>query len=136
MGTLGMSNGVVLDVEAQLVLASVLGFAVLAVCSHRIDAFFWFISGIIVQSREDASKYEVNDFYYGINLIQSVVLVLQLWLVLLYNNTLLELEQTTSAIQQAVFAVTILYYLIRVFDLLVPGVWQMWLKDAFWARVV
>ena len=134
MGTLGMSNGVVLDVEAQLVLASVLGFAVLAVCSHRIDAFFWFISGIIVQSREDASKYEVNDFYYGINLIQSVVLVLQLWLVLLYNNTLLELEHTTSAIQQAVFAVTILYYFIRVFDLLVPGVWQMWLKDAFWAR--
>lgn len=132
MGSLGLSNGVVLDVEAQLILASVLGFAVLAVCSYRIESFFWFISGFVKKNSDETTAFET--FNRGLHFIQLVVLVLQFWLVLLYNNTLLELAYTTSAIQQAVFAVTILYYVVRFLQLVLPNLWQNNLMQGMWKQ--
>lgn len=130
MGSLGLSNGVVLDIEAQLILASVLGFAVLAVCSYRIDSFFWFISGVVKKHSAEIDTFE--KFHRGLYLIQVVVLVLQFWLVLLYNNTLLELAYTTSAIQEAVFVVTILYYVLRFLQLVLPTAVQNSFMEGIW----
>jgi hypothetical protein len=127
VGNIGMSHGVVLEIETQLVLACTLGFAVLEVCSYRLEAYFFYIFDVLIeqtaaqptaqptaQPSEQDLKDEKNTYFSGIYFIRSVVLVLQLWLLVLYNSTVTEMGYTDSVPERVVFVLTTLYFSIQV----------------------
>jgi len=127
VGNIGMSHGVVLEIETQLVLACTLGFAVLEVCSYRLEAYFFYIFDVLIeqtaeqptaqpteQPSEQDLKDEKNTYFSGIYFIRSVVLVLQLWLLVLYNSTVTEMGYTDSQPERVVFVLTTLYFSIQV----------------------
>ena len=116
VGNIGMSHGVVLEIETQLVLACTLGFAVLEVCSYRLEAYYFFIFDILLKDGSTTEGFldEKETYYTGIYFIRSVVLVLQSWLLVLYNNTVAEMGYTYSAPERVVFALTTLYLLLQV----------------------
>ncbi len=112
MGNIGMSRGVVLEVEAQLVLACTLGFAVLEVCSYRLEAYFRYMFGISAMPPDSAD--DETTYYKGVCFIRFVVLALQLWLLVLYNNTVTEMGYAYSISERSVFALTMLYWSLQV----------------------
>jgi hypothetical protein len=116
VGNIGMSHGVVLEIETQLVLACTLGFAVLEVCSYRLEAYYFFIFDILLKDGSTTEGFldEKETYYTGIYFIRSVVLVLQAWLLILYNNTVAEMGYTYSAPERVVFALTTLYFILQV----------------------
>jgi hypothetical protein len=124
VGNIGMSHGVVLEIETQLVLACTLGFAVLEVCSYRLEAYYFYIFDILLAKTSSPDFTEEKETYYtGIYFIRSVVLVLQAWLLVLYNNTVTEIGYTYSVPERVVFALTTLYFLIQV----LIHLYQIWL---------
>ena len=114
-GNIGMSHGVVLEIETQLVLACTLGFAVLEVCSYRLQAYYFYIFDVLLKSSTDTDVTDDKETYYtGIYFIRSVVLVLQSWLLVLYNSTVTEMGYTYSVPERVVFALTTLYFSLQV----------------------
>jgi hypothetical protein len=123
VGNIGMSHGVVLEIETQLVLACTLGFAVLEVCSYRLEAYFFYIFDVLIEQTAERTteqttgqdlKDEKETYFRGIYFIRSVVLVLQLWLLVLYNSTVTEMGYTDSVPERVVFVLTTLYFSIQV----------------------
>lgn len=124
VGNIGMSHGVVLEIETQLVLACTLGFAVLEVCSYRLEAYFFYIFDIILKySSDDAYLTGKETYFKGIYFIRSVVLGLQLWLLLLYNSTVTEMGYKDSAPERVVFVLTMIYFSLQV----LIHLYQIWL---------
>jgi hypothetical protein len=123
VGNIGMSHGVVLEIETQLVLACTLGFAVLEVCSYRLEAYYFYIFDVLIEQTAERNaepkteqdlKDEKETYFFGIYFIRSVVLVLQLWLLGLYNSTVTEMGYNHSVPERVVFVLTTLYFSIQV----------------------
>jgi hypothetical protein len=98
MGSLGLARGISPEAEAQLVLGCTLGFALLEVCSNRLRAYYNFMFG---QMQKNIQRYpqgqtsveEINHAHYqGTHLIRFVILCLQLYLLVIYNNTIVHLD--------------------------------------------
>ena len=124
VGNIGMSHGVVLEIETQLVLACTLGFAVLEVCSYRLEAYFFYIFDIILKDSSGGDFLTEKETYFkGIYFIRSVVLGLQLWLLLLYNSTVTEMGYKDSAPERVVFVLTMIYFSLQV----LIHLYQIWL---------
>jgi hypothetical protein len=98
MGSLGLARGIFPEVEAQLVLGCTLGFALLEVCSNRMRSYYNFMFGQMQkfeQENEEAKKSveEIKTAYFrGTHLIRFVILCLQLYLLVIYNNTIAHLD--------------------------------------------
>ena len=101
MGSLGLARGIIPEAEAQLVLGCTLGFALLEVCSNRLRTYYNFMFGQMQknldQDPEDkANKTSVEEiqlaYYRGTHLIRLVILCLQLYLLVIYNNTIVHLD--------------------------------------------
>jgi hypothetical protein len=90
MGSLGLARGIIPEVEAQLVLGCTLGFALLEVCSNRLRAYYNFMFG---QTQKLGNDADIQLAYFrGTHLIRFVILCLQLYLLVIYNNTIAHLD--------------------------------------------
>lgn len=121
MGSLGLSRGVIPEVQVQLIMGCTLGFALLEVCSHRLRAYFSFMFGQLLgfydiqENDKDTVKKEVyttgTSYFWGVTFIRFVILCLQLWLLILYNNTIMHLQLESSLLQQVLYVLFIVYWL-------------------------
>lgn len=113
IGSLGVLRGVIPEVDVQLILACTVGFALLEVCSNRLQAFKIFIHTIITDSSTDTDAYTSEKSIYtnGVNFICFVVLWLKLWLIVLYYNTTLHQELIYTPLQRLVSALFFLYWI-------------------------
>lgn len=112
IGSLGVLRGVIPEVDVQLILACTVGFALLEVCSNRLQAFKIFIHTIITDIiGDDEYKVEKSIYTTGVNFICFVVLWLKLWLIVLYYNTTLHQELIYTPLQRLVSALFFLYWI-------------------------
>lgn len=168
MGNLGLTRGVVLEIEAQFVLACVLGFAVLEVASYRLEAYCIYLFSVALDTCKNWAEHDkqmkiereklngVNfgdtenhliaqqqdpitsklketlgeahkDFFTGVCFIRFVILLLQFWILVLYDATISEIGYTYSDCERAVFVLVVIYFTIQVLLLwtrLFSGVFQ------------
>ena len=142
MGNLGLTRGVVLEIEAQFVLACVLGFAVLEVASYRLEAYCIYLFSVAVYNsknpppqvmiqdtniRTEKIQEAHKDFFTGVCFIRFVILLLQFWILVLYDATISEIGYTYSDCERAVFVLVVIYFTIQVLLLwtrLFSGVFQ------------
>lgn len=112
IGSLGLSRGIIPEVQVQLILGCTLGFALLEVCSHRLQAYFNFMFGQLLEFEVGSSEIMKtgNSYMVGVRFIRFVILVLQLWLLVLYNSTIMHLELQSSVLQRVLYALFILYW--------------------------
>jgi hypothetical protein len=98
MGSLGLARAIIPEAEAQLVLGCTLGFALLETCSNRLRAYYNFMFGQMQKytrqhPQDKTSVDEIGKAYYqGTHLIRLVILCLQLYLLVIYNNTVVHLD--------------------------------------------
>jgi hypothetical protein len=112
IGSLGLSRGIIPEVQVQLILGCTLGFALLEVCSHRLQAYFNFMFGQLLNF-EVSSPDIMNtgtSYMLGVRFIRFVILCLQLWLLVLYNSIIVDLELQSSTLQRVLYALFILYW--------------------------
>ena len=112
IGSLGLSRGIIPEVQVQLILGCTLGFALLEVCSHRLQAYFNFMFGQLLNF-ETSSLDIMNtgtSYMLGVRFIRFVILCLQLWLLVLYNSVIMDLELQSSTLQRVLYALFILYW--------------------------
>lgn len=112
IGSLGLSRGIIPEVQVQLILGCTLGFALLEVCSHRLQAYFNFMFGQLLNFEADTLDIKTTGRSYmlGVRFIRFVILCLQLWLLVLYNSTIMHLELQSSVLQRVLYALFILYW--------------------------
>lgn len=112
LGSLGLSRGIIPEVQVQLILGCTLGFALLEVCSHRLQAYFNFMFGQLLDFEADTLDIKTTGRSYmlGVRFIRFVILVLQLWLLVLYNSTIMHLQLQSSVLQRVLYALFILYW--------------------------
>jgi len=114
IGSLGLARGVVPEVEVQLVLGCTLGFVFLEICSHRMRAYWslMFKRADVIDDNSKSTDYptQKNHYYYGVSFIRFVVLFIQLWLLILYYNTILHVKLVYSPAQYAVYALIFVYW--------------------------
>jgi hypothetical protein len=112
IGSLGLSRGIIPEVQVQLILGCTLGFALLEVCSHRLQAYFNFMFGQLLNF--EASSPDImntgTSYMLGVRFIRFVILCLQLWLLVLYNSIIVDLELQSSTLQRVLYALFILYW--------------------------
>ena len=112
IGSLGLARGVVQEVEVQLVLGCTLGFVFLEICSHRMRAYWSFMFKTVdeVSKKSEDADLQKGYYYYGVSFIRFVVLWIQLWLLILYYNTILHVKLVHSTTQYAVYALIFVYW--------------------------
>jgi hypothetical protein len=113
IGSLGLARGVVQEVELQLILGCTLGFAFLEICSHRLRAYWSFMFAQVQDLKgrdEDKFNKQMNAYFYGVSLIRFVVLWIQLWLLVLFYQTILHVKLAYSTPQTAIYALMFLYW--------------------------
>jgi len=114
IGSLGLARGVVQEVEVQLVLGCTLGFVFLEICSHRMRAYWSFmfktVDDVDVSNKSQDAEIQKGYYYYGVSFIRFVVLLIQLWLLILYYNTILHVKLVHSTTQYAVYALIFVYW--------------------------
>ena len=112
IGSLGLARGVVQEVEVQLVLGCTLGFVFLEICSHRMRAYWSFMFKTVddVSNKSQDVEIQKGYYYYAVSFIRFVVLWIQLWLLILYYNTILHVKLVHSTTQYAVYALIFVYW--------------------------
>jgi hypothetical protein len=112
IGSLGLARGVLQEVEVQLVFGCTLGFVLLEICSHRMRAYWSFMFSTIQTPEQKFDDYAAQEkyYYWGVTFIRFVVLWIQLWLLILYYNTILHVKLVHSGPQYAVYALIFLYW--------------------------
>lgn len=115
IGSLGLARGILQEVEVQIVLACTLGFVFLEICSYRMVAYFNYMFGILKslkQLDEDTSK---TKWFYCVNFIRFVCLWIELWLLIVYYNTILHVKLLEATPQYIVYALMFFYWTVSFF---------------------
>ncbi len=114
-----------LETEAQFVLAVVLGFAVFEVASHRLEAYFHYLFANLTQDLTDDMKanlpQDLTDdmkamslaFFNCVTFIRVVIVFIQVWLLVVYDNLISEIGHTYSACERAVFVVVVIHLAVK-----------------------
>lgn len=109
LGSLGLTRGIMLETETQLIVFCMIAFSVLEVCSHRIYAYYWFIR---MHCKEGD---RIDDMYFkeGVYFIRAIVLILQMFFILVWMNTVNGMIIAYSALYTLFLAVAILFWIFR-----------------------
>lgn len=114
IGSLGLTRGTMLETEAQLIVACMSAFALLEICSHRLYAYFWFIrqqcAWTAVPDSCDIQQYRFKEAIY---FVRALVLILQMFFILVWMNTVNGMIISYSALYTLFLSVAILFWICR-----------------------
>jgi len=110
LGSLGLTRGTMLETETQLIVICMIAFSVLEVCSHRIYAYYWFIR---MHCKEGDCDIDGMYFKEGVYFIRAIVLILQMFFILVWMNTVNGMIIAYSALYTLFLAVAILFWICR-----------------------
>ena len=117
IGSIGMMRGSIQEVQLQLVIAALFGFAVLEIATYKLTSFFNYFLQVINFNDGSDEKHDMQNmkrtFFIGILFIRFVTLLLQFFIIIVYADIRNDLKLENSALSELVLVLIAFFFAMK-----------------------
>ena len=117
IGGIGMMRGSIQEVQLQLVIAALFGFAVLEIATYKLTSFFNYFLQVINFKDDDDTNDDMQNFkktfFTGMLFIRFVTLLLQFFIIIVYADIRNDLKLEYSALSDIVLVLIAFFFAMK-----------------------